>query len=159
MMTTKSETACFTGHRVLSQKKIERIVKRLHEEIDRLIEQGVAVFISGGALGFDQIAASLIISKKEQGADIRLIFALPCRNQNEKWTDKQKQLYRSLLTEADEIRYVSEEYTPDCMKLRNYYMVDNSTYCICDFTKTISGTGQTVRYARQQGLEIINVAI
>jgi uncharacterized phage-like protein YoqJ len=100
----------------------------------------------------------LIISKKEQGADIRLNFALPCRNQDEKWTDKQKQLYCSLLSEADEIYYVSEEYTPDCMRERNQYMVDNSVFCICALVKDISGTGQTVRYAQQQGLQVINVA-
>ena len=73
-------------------------------------------------------------------------------------TDRQKHLYRSLLSEADGIVYVTEEYTLDCMKERNFFMVDNSTYCICAFTKEISGTGQTVRDARQQGLEIINVA-
>jgi len=33
-------------------------------------------------MGFDQIAASLVIGKKQQGADIRLILALPCRNQD-----------------------------------------------------------------------------
>jgi uncharacterized phage-like protein YoqJ len=158
MMANKNKTACFTGHRILSQKKIERIVKRLNKEVDRIIEQGITAFISGGALGFDQIAASLIVSKKEQGADIQLIFALPCHNQDEKWTDRQKQLYRSLLNEADEIHYVSEEYTPNCMNERNIFMVNNSAFCICALTKDISGTGQTVRYARQQGLEIINVA-
>ncbi|MCL1845296.1 MAG: DUF1273 domain-containing protein [Defluviitaleaceae bacterium] len=158
MRANKDKTACFTGHRILSHKKIERIIKRLHEEIDRLIQQGVTVFLSGGALGFDQIAASLIISKKEQGVDIRLNFALPCRNQDEKWTGKQKQLYRSLLNEADEIYYVSEEYTSDCMKERNQYMVDNSVFCICALVKDISGTGHTVRYAQRQGLQVINVA-
>jgi uncharacterized phage-like protein YoqJ len=96
--------------------------------------------------------------KKQQGADVRLIFALPCCNQDEKWTDRQKQLYRSLLREADAVHYVSEEYTPDCMKERNYYMVDNSAFCICAFLRDISGTGQTVRYAEKQGLQIINVA-
>ena len=157
-MDNKNNTCCFSGHRVLSQKKIERIVKRLHKEIDQLIKNGVTTYISGGATGFDTICASLIISKKQQGADIRLIFALPCRNQDEKWTDRQKQLYNSLLTEADEIVYVSEEYTPDCMKERNFYMVDNSAYCICALIKDISGTGQCVRYAQKQGLQIINVA-
>jgi len=154
----KEKTCCFTGHRQLSQKKIEKIVKRLNEEVDRLISQGVTNFISGGGLGFDHITASLIVTKKQQGADIRLIFALPCRNQDEKWTDRQKQLYRSLLGEADAVHYVSEEYTPDCMKERNYYMVDNSAFCICAFLRDISGTGQTVRYAERQGLQIINVA-
>ena len=154
----RKNTCCFTGHRNISPKKIERIIKRLNEEVDRLIQQGVTDFISGGALSFDQICASLIISKKQQGANIRLIFALPCRNQDEKWTDRQKRLYRSLLSEADEIRYISEKYTPDCMRERNFYMVDNSAYCICMLTKDISGTGQTVRYSQQKGLQIINIA-
>ena len=158
MTDDRNKAACFTGHRVFSQKKIERIVSRLSKEVDRLIQQGITVFISGGALGFDQIAASLIISKKQQGADIRLIFALPWDNQDEKWTDRQKQLYISLLNEADEIHYISDKYTPDCMKERNMFMVDNSIYCICALTKNISGTGQAVRYAQQQGLQVINVA-
>ncbi|MCL1882476.1 MAG: DUF1273 domain-containing protein [Defluviitaleaceae bacterium] len=154
----KEKTCCFTGHRQLSQKKVEKIVKRLNEEVDRLISQGVTDFISGGGLGFDHITASLIVTKKQQGADIRLIFALPCRNQDEKWTDRQKQLYQSLLREADAVHYVSEEYTPDCMRERNYYMVDNSAFCICALLRDISGTGQTVRCAERQGLQIINVA-
>jgi uncharacterized phage-like protein YoqJ len=155
---TRETTACFSGHRNLSAKKIEKIAKRLNAEVDRLIEKGVTNFISGGAVGFDQICASLIVSKKQQGAEIRLIFALPCRNQDEKWNDRQKQLYRSLLSEANEIIYVSEEYHPDCMRERNIFMVDNSAYCICALVRDISGTGQTARYATAQGIEVINVA-
>lgn len=157
-MNNKNETCFFSGHRILSQKTIAQIVKRLHEEIDKLIDNGVTNFISGGAIGFDTICSSLIISKKQQGADVRLVFALPCRNQDKKWTDRQKQLYRSLLAEADEIIYVSNEYAPDCMEKRNYFMVENSAYCICALVKNTSGTGQSVRYAKKQGLHIINVA-
>ena len=158
MSEDKDKTACFTGHRLFSQKKIERIEKRLDEEIDRLINEGITNFISGGEIGFDHSAASMIIAKKYEGVHVKLIFALPCRNQDENWTDIQKYLYNSLLSEADEIYYISEEYTRDCMKKRNYYMVDNSAYCICALSRAKSGTGQTVRYAEQQGLQIINVA-
>ncbi|MEG2574815.1 MAG: SLOG family protein, partial [Christensenella sp.] len=143
----KSKTCCFTGHRKLPQDKIEQILIRLNQEVDNLISQGVTDFISGGAIGFDQIAASLIVAKKEMGNDIRLIFALPCRNQDMLWSTEQKRLYRGLLDEADEIIYVSEEYTNDCMKKRNQYMVDRSTYCICTLIYETGGTAQTVRYA------------
>ena len=68
-MHNKNNTCCFSGHRVLSKKKIESIIKRLHEKIDQLIKNGVTTFISGGAIGFDIICASMIISKKQQGAD------------------------------------------------------------------------------------------
>ena len=153
----KQYTCCFTGHRKLPQKKIQHIIKRLSDEIDRLISQGVTDYISGGAVGFDLIAASMIIAKKEMGAKIRLVFALPCRNQDEYWWEKGKDLYRSLLSEADEVRYISEEYNSNCMKTRNHYMVDNSDYCICALISRVSGTAQTVRYAKQKGLQIINI--
>ena len=153
----KQNTCCFTGHRKLPSGKIKHMIKRLDDALERLIRQGVTDFISGGALGFDQIAASLVIAKKEMGASVRLVFALPCRNQDENWKEKEKRLYRSLLREADEIRYVSEEYSAGCMKKRNRYMVDHSSYCICALTRGASGTAQTVNYARRQGIQIINV--
>ncbi|MCD7948112.1 MAG: hypothetical protein LUG13_07460 [Oscillospiraceae bacterium] len=60
-------TCCFTGHRKLPADKIERMIVNLDKEIDNLIAQGVTDFISGGAVGFDQIAASLVVAKKRNG--------------------------------------------------------------------------------------------
>jgi len=154
----RTKTACFTGHRQLSSKKIQAIVTKLAAEVDRLIQEGVTTFISGGAIGFDQIAASMIATKKEMGVDVRLIMALPHHGQDEHWTAREKELYNYLLSAADEVIYVSETYSHDCMKKRNHYMVDHSEYCICAFIKDISGTGQTVRYAKQMQRQIINVA-
>lgn len=153
----REHTCCFTGHRKLPQNKIEKIILNLNREIENLIAHGVTDFISGGALGFDQIAASMIITKKEMGCKIRLIFALPCKNQDEFWSDEQKRLYHNIIAEADEVIYVSEEYSNGCMKKRNRYMVDQSAYCICALLRPMSGTNQTVRYARQKGLYVINV--
>lgn len=155
---SKTNTCCFTGHRRLPIGKVETMIIRLDREVEELIAHGVTDFISGGALGFDQIAASLIIAKKEMGRAIRLIFALPCRNQDAFWGKAQKKLYHSLLKKADEIVYVSEEYMDGCMKKRNRYMVDRSAYCICALLHPFSGTDQTVRYAKQRGVRIINVA-
>ena len=114
-------------------------------------------FISGGAVGFEHIAASLIVAKKELGKNVRLIFALPCKNQDASWNEKQRTLYQNLLNEADEVTYISEKYDPFCMKRKNKYMVDHSAYCICAMLRENSGTGQTVRLARKKGLHIINV--
>ncbi|MEA4852858.1 MAG: hypothetical protein VB082_01130 [Christensenella sp.] len=86
MNNSKNQTCYFTGHRRLPQEKIEDILIRLNKEVDNLISQGVTDFISGRAIGFDQIAASLIVAKKEMGNDIRLVFALLCRNQDMLWS-------------------------------------------------------------------------
>lgn len=156
-MAMKENTCCFTGHRRLPKDRMRPILIRLNQEVDNLISQGVTDFISGGALGFDQIAASLIVAKKEMGHDIRLIFALPCRNQEELWNAEKKQLYHNLLAEADEIIYVSEEYADGCMKMRNRYMVDRAAYCICAQIYPTGGTAQTVKYARRNSIIIRNV--
>ena len=156
MLTDKNKACCFAGHRKLPEAKIERIILNLNREVENCIANGVTTFISGGALGFDQMAASLIIAKKEMGYKIRLIFVLPCKNQDELWTNEQKRLYHGILAEADETIYVSQEFTPNCMKIRNYYMVDHSAYCICALSEWMSGTGQTIRYAKKKGLKVNN---
>ncbi|MCD7946698.1 MAG: SLOG family protein [Oscillospiraceae bacterium] len=153
-----SNTCCFTGHRKLPANQVQPILLKLEHEIDHLIAIGVTDFISGGAMGFDLIAAALIVDKMKIAKNIRLIFALPCKNQAELWPTDQQKLYYDLLKEADEVQYVSEAYTPFCMKKRNQYMVEHSSYCICALLYEKSGTGQTVRYAYTKGLEVINVA-
>ena len=154
----KTLGCCFFGHRRLPKERIEQIVIRLDREIENLINQGVTDFISGGGLGFDLLAASLIIAKKEMGKKIRLIFALSFMDQDKFWSDEQRSLYRSLLVEADEIIYISEKYTDGCMKKRNRYMIDHSAYCISALLHPFSSTDQTIKYARQKGVEVISLA-
>ena len=150
------KVCCLTGHRKLPANRMQSILINLDREIENLITRGVTDFISGGAIGFDLIAAALIVAKKEVGKDIRLIFALPCRNQDANWNEEKKSLYQNLLKEADKVIFVSEEYSSLCMKKRNQYMVEHSGYCICALLNEKSGTGQTVRLARKKGLKIVN---
>ncbi len=154
-----ADACCFSGHRRISNTHIDLLISRTKSEIEGLVDTGVTDFISGGALGFDQLAASLIIELRESGRNIRLVFALSCRNQDLPWNAEQSRKYHSLLHRADEIFYVSEEYHPDCMRKRNFYMVNRSKYCICALLHERSGTAQTVRYAHEKGLIVINVAL
>jgi len=87
-----------------------------------------------------------------------LLSDFPCRNQDALWTRDEKELYRLLLAETDDIHYVSELYSEDCMRIRNHYMGDRSDYCLCALIHAFSGTAQTVGYARKKGVRIINVA-
>lgn len=154
----RMRTCCFAGQRKLPKEKIERIMIRLDREVEGLIKQGVTTFISGGALGFDQVAASFIVAKKEMGRKLRLVFALPYKNHDRTWSAEQKNLYRSLLAEADERHYLSEKYDSDCIKKRDHYLVDHSAYCICAALYPLSGADQAVLYAKKKGLQVINLA-
>lgn len=158
-MIKKEKACCFTGHRKIPKHRLQNMIINLDREIEILIEQGITDFISGGALGFDQIAASLIVAKKEKHKNIRLIFALPCKNHDEFWSENQRTLYKSLLCEADEIIYITQEYADGCMKKRNRYIVEHSLYCVCALLYEKSGTGQTVRFARRKGLKVVNVTL
>ncbi|MFT9057535.1 MAG: SLOG family protein [Ethanoligenens sp.] len=151
-------TCCFTGNRSLPQDAIEHIMLRLNDEVDGLIRRGVTHFLSGGARGFDLIAAALIVSKKEMGNDLRLDFILPCKDQDALWSDRERKLYHGLLTEADGVTYLSDTYRPGCMKRRNRYLVDHANYCIYALLHERGGTWQTVQYSRRKGVRLIGVA-
>lgn len=73
-------TCCFTGHRKLPSDTVEKIILNLDREVENLIAKGITDFISGGALGFDQIAASLIVAKKETTTwwIVQLIVSVLC---------------------------------------------------------------------------------
>ncbi len=159
----KSETACFTGHR--SQKlpwkfneNDERCVAMRNKAkglIEKAINIGYKNFISGMALGFDTICAELVLELKEKYPHIRLVCAIPCKTQSAPWHENQKIRYQSILKQADLIRYISNEYTENCMLERNEYMINNSSLVIALYNGKGGGTGYTVRRAKERNLELL----
>lgn len=153
----REEICCFTGHRAIRLQDKPYIGDVLEHHIIRLIEQGVRVFLAGGALGFDTLAAQMVLKLKPRYPHIELRLILPCRDQTRGWSVIQKNNYRHILGQADQVMYLSERYYPGCMQMRNRYLVDHSAYCICYCVRSRGGTAYTVEYARQNGLEIVNV--
>ena len=137
---------------------IGSILYNLEKEIDRLIRLGVTTFISGGAVGFEQIAASLVIIKKETGFPVRLILAVPYRGEEASWSMRERRLFRNLMNDADDAVYLSKTYSKKCMDKRNRYLVDNSAHCICAMLDENGEVGRTVQYAHIQNIQVINVA-
>ena len=157
-MTGKNQTCCFTGHRMLSNYDIEKIKKHLPTIITNLINNGVRYFGVGGAIGFDTIAALNVIDLRKSHPEIKLISVLPCKSQNERWNEKDKEIYKEIINNSDKVVYTSEVYFKGCMHKRNRHLVDNSGYCICYLTRTQGGTAYTVDYALERGLPVINIA-
>ncbi len=151
-------TCCFSGHRLLPKESIEAIRKELSVVIDEYIKKGYTRFISGGALGFDLMAARLVAEKRKSDNEIRLIMILPCRNQHTKWSRRDRMEYEEVLTLADEVEYVCESYCTGCMHLRNKVMVDNSRVLMSYLTDYRGGTAYTVNYAKEKEKEIVNIA-
>jgi len=158
-MTEQKNSASFTGHRVIPANLIPTIKFALEKTIISLVNKGVTSFYSGGACGWDLLAAEKVIAVKIQhGFSIKLIMVLPCREHGVKWSDDDKSRLIKILKNADEIIYLSEKYYDGCMKKRNEYLVEHSDFCVAYMVHGRSGTSQTVRLAREHGLEIINLA-
>ena len=97
-----------------------------------------------------------MLKRRHQG--IRLTLVLPCRDQAEKWAQTDQVQYEYIKSRADEVIYTAEEYHKGCMQKRNRYLVDHSAYCICYLTRSSGGTAYTVNYAREHGLQLVNIA-
>lgn len=158
VMDNEKMACCFSGHRRLPWESMEKIQKELSMVIDEYIKKGYYEFISGGALGFDLLAARMIVEKRRSDKRIRLIMILPCRDQHVRWSWRDIKEYEDILALADEVRYVCESYCTGCMHLRNKVMVDNSRVLIAYHTDSRGGTAYTVSYAKEKKREIINVA-
>ena len=156
----KEFTCFFTGHRAIAKGSIAAIEARIEREAQTLInDKGVTDFITGGALGFDTLAARVIIRLKEKYDYIKLHLYLPCHNQMENWSSKDQFEGRMIMSYADSKIYTTEgKYVTGCMQLRNKRMVNDAHYCIAYMKNPRSGTAQTIMYAEDKDDVVINIA-
>ena len=155
---TKSITCCFSGHRKIPKDNYPFIQSNLRTAVVNNIEKGYRFFETGGALGFDTMAAQTILELKEFYSQIKLILVLPCITQTKSWLKDDIDEYNRIKELADEVVYTSKEYSKGCMHKRNRYLVDHSTLCICYLTENKGGTAYTVKYAESKGVSVINIA-
>ena len=156
----KLRSCFFTGHRRLPAARIDDIKDLIWDEAERLIiDYDVRYFISGGAIGFDTIAAETIADLRELYPHIRLLMYLPCYDQSKRWDMKSQRRYDDMLKKADEILYVTEsDYVDGCIQKRNMRMIKDAFFCIAFCTQSRSGSGATIRHAEGVGDRVINVA-
>lgn len=154
----KDKTCCFTGHRSIPEYKQKNLSQMLEQTIKEKIATGYRIFCTGGALGFDTLAAQTVIKLRKKYTDIQLHLYLPYPNQRENWSAADKKVYDNIIKESDFCTYLCREYTPYCMSLRNRRLVDNSSACIAYCTQTKGGTVYTLGYAIDCGLNTVNIA-
>ena len=155
------KSACFTGHRNI-REDIAELEERLYCELEKaIINDNILNFYNGGSIGYDLLAARVVLRLKRKYPQIKLHMVLPCcpEEQSERWKDKQKSEYFAILRSADSIEQTSEHYFNGCMKIRNARLVELADCCFCyyDPARYRSGTGQTVRMAEKKGMEILNL--
>lgn len=152
----KMHRCCFTGHREIDPAEYESLKANLKRTILELMEtRNVSSFLTGGARGFDTLAAQVVLEIREDHPEIHLLMIIPCENQTRGWPEEDAAAYADIRSRADFVKVLSTHYFRGCMHVRNRYMVDQSRHCICYQRKHTGGTTYTVDYAKQQNHNII----
>ena len=153
-------TCAFTGHRPKSfpWKYNETapgcvlLKEVLAKQIKLLADRGVTDWLSCMAQGVDLWCAQIVLDLRKENPALKLHCILPCEGQESKWSALARERYRSILAQANEVVYVGQEYSRDCMLERNRYLVDRASILLAVYDGTYrSGTGMTVRYAQKLG--------
>lgn len=152
-------TVSFTGHREAYSAELR---EKLRDKLDELINAGADTFCAGGALGFDTLAAEVVLDLQGEYPWITLKLVLPCppEAQAGRFSPQARKLYYDMLRNADSVETISPVYTDDCMKRRNMRLIALADVCVCFYNEEArfaSGTGQTVRMAEKKGIKIINL--
>ena len=153
---TKAKTIAFTGHRSLTDPQCDWILKTLPNVLERAIKKGYNRFISGGALGFDQIAAETVIHLKDN-CDLTLWIAEPFYGFTDKWTEAQKARYQTVRDKANQSFVISRDYSQGVYQIRNEWMVDHSEIVVAAWNGQPSGTANTVEYAIAEGKRVCHL--
>lgn len=90
------KACCLTGHREIPPEDFAEIARRLEVTLIQLIEKGYLYFGTGGALGFDTLAAQTVLKLQTAYPYIKLILVLPCENQVEYWKQEDKLIYEAI---------------------------------------------------------------
>ena len=159
------ERCCaFTGHRPKkfpwgyneTDIRCVALKKAITEEIVKRVDAGYTDFLSGMAEGTDTWAALAVLALKRENPALKLHCVLPCEGQADEWSASARELYFSILEQADEVVYVNQAYSKDCMLKRNRYLVDHAACLLAVYNgEWRGGTAMTVRYARKLGRKII----
>jgi|SRR5690606_11597477 len=144
-----------TGHRPnkLGGYDYRRAEERRRIARGALTLLGATEAISGMALGWDVDFAQAAID-----LGIPVHAAVPFEGQECRWPSSSQQAWRSILAKCASVTVVSPGgYSASAMQVRNEWMVDRAPYVLALWDGSPGGTGNCVKYARQQGRLIVNV--
>ena len=148
---------CFSGHRDLSPETDDIVFINVMNTIERLYDEGFRIFRTGGAVGFDRVAADAVLALRQKHSDVKLHVYIPCLDQNKYFSESENQHYLAQMRSADKVLCMRESYTNGCMHERNRALVDGSDALVCFLRTNSGGTAYTVNYAIENQKRLIRL--
>lgn len=154
----KKKSIAFTGRRIVPLARQEEVRERLTAAVALACKLGITCFYCGMALGFDMMAAEVVLSLKDKFPDIRLIAVVPFSGQSDRWDSSEQERYHRILAKADKVVVLSGNYFRGCLLARNDYMLSHSCGVIAYYDgKPQGGTFYTVRKAERMKMDVVNI--
>lgn len=151
-------SASFSGHRAIPRKDYALLWTALERLLEQLYREGFRTFYTGGALGFDTMAAQQVLRLRLRHPDVRLQLLLPCPSQSASWPDSDRDTYDFIREQANGFLYLSKDYRPGIMQQRDRMLAEKADILVCYLTKKTGGTAYTVSLAEKRGILVINTA-
>ena len=154
----RKKSITFTGHRIIPLVRQKEFRERLEEAVALACKSDMTRFYCGMALGFDMMAAEVVLSLKDKFPDIQLIAIVPFLGQSSRWGSFEQERYCQILAGANKVVVLSENYFRGCLLRRNDYMLSHSCGVIAYYDgKLKGGTYYTVRKAGRMEMDVVNI--
>lgn len=162
----KGKTVSFSGYRpekfsfilMDNQEAYLHLESRIRSEIIKAALDGYDTLLCGMARGFDLVCGNIAIQLKQdlvEWSNLRLIAVQPYRSHD--FSGPWGIMHSLVMSRADKVVYSAEKYSRQVFHVRNRYLVDHSSRLICYYDGQAGGTDYTVKYAKNKGLQIINL--
>ncbi len=169
-MINNIKSCAFTGHRPRSfsfgfdeqSEGFFELRNRIKNTIIQVCNAGCRTFYCGMAEGVDLWCGEIVLELKNQfDPPLEICAVVPFIAQPVTNSEINKKRYRRIMDASSKRFLVSRNFTKDCYKNRNYYLVDSSDALIAVFSEKekMSGTAQTIRYAKRKGKKIFLISV
>ena len=163
--------ACFTGHRKIAGQYYNHdnptpewleLRTYLQKALSSFMDQGIDHYISGMAIGVDQLAAETVaLVRAFKKFDVMLIAAIPFPSQPSNWPQASQLRYKEILGMCNTQVVTSDDpYAPGKMHIRDEWMVNMSDYTIAIWDgRPGGGTYYTMQYALNHNKPVFHIDI
>lgn len=150
----------FTGHRPHrlpwgcreEDPRCLALKQKLAQTVEQAVQMGCGEFLCGMAQGCDTFFAEAVLAR-----GLPLVAMLPCPEQADRWTQKDRIRYEGLLLRCSRIQVLENSYSEGCMLRRNRKMIDQAQVLITVYDGHGGGTASTVAYAKSKGVTLLPI--
>jgi hypothetical protein len=150
-------TIALTGHRELGRLPLgaPALIRRQLEDLARSYPE--AVWLSGGAIGTDQLGAELLL---DMGQRVELVLPFAIEIQGARWTPAQCENLRALAARAASVEVLCPRYHVAGYHIRNRRLLDRADILVAVWNGSLTGgTASTVLQAKRRSIPVIRVGV